>query len=74
MVDNFVGDAQKFSIPTKGPGGVIVRQSDLYQLEGSLRGKPGIFEWVVDQGAVTHRRFISRGQVTGFPNQVPGAK
>jgi hypothetical protein len=71
MVDNYVGGATKFSIPTKGLGGTVVRQSDLYQLEGSLNGKQGVFEWIVDQGQVTHRRFIPNGQVTGFPNQVP---
>jgi hypothetical protein len=73
LVDNFVGDARKFSIPTREPGGAIVRQSDLYQLEGSYRGKPGVFEWIVDQGQVTHRRFIPGGTTTGIPNQVPGA-
>lgn len=71
MVDNYVGDAAKFSIPTKGPGGTVVRQSDLYQIGGSLNGKQGVFEWIVDQGQVTHRRFIPNGQVTGFPNQIP---
>jgi hypothetical protein len=74
MADNYVGDATKFSIPTKGPGGVIVRQSDLYQVEGTLNGKPGIFEWIVDQGQVTHRRFIPDGKITGFPNQTPSKR
>ncbi|GHT89132.1 hypothetical protein AGMMS49543_28040 [Betaproteobacteria bacterium] len=55
MVDNYAGNATKFSIPTKGPSGVVIRQSDLYQLEGSLNGKTGVFEWIVDQGQVTHR-------------------
>jgi flagellar biosynthesis/type III secretory pathway protein FliH len=71
IVDNYAGDAAKFDIPTKGPGGQVVRTSELYQLEGSLRGKDGVFEWIVDQGNVTHRRFIPSGNVTGFPNQVP---
>ncbi|MCQ8105009.1 DUF6531 domain-containing protein [Methylomonas sp. SURF-2] len=71
MVDNFVGDATKFSIPTKGPGGLVIRQSELYQVEGGLNSKQGVFEWIVDQGQVTHRRFIPNGQVTGFPNQIP---
>jgi hypothetical protein len=74
LVDDFAVDAQKFRIPTKGPGGVVVRESDLYQLEGSWRGKPGVFEWIVDQGQVTHRRYILGGKVTGLPNQRPGAK
>jgi hypothetical protein len=71
IVDNYVGSATKFEIPTKGPGGAVVRQSDLYQIEGSLNGKPGVFEWIVDQSNVTHRRFIPNGQTTGYPNQVP---
>ena len=29
-------------------------------------------EWIVDQGSMTHRRFIPGGNVTGFPNQIPG--
>ncbi len=70
MVDNYVGDATKFNIPTKGPGGVVVGQSELYQLEGGLNGKQGVFEWIVNQGEVTHRRFIPNGKVTGFANQV----
>lgn len=33
----------------------------------------GIFEWIVDPTeGVTHRRFISGGEITGKPNQVPG--
>jgi hypothetical protein len=70
-VFDYVEDATRFSIPTKGLGGPVVRQSDLYQIEGSLNGKQGVFEWIVDQGKVTHRRFIPNGQVTGFPNQIP---
>ncbi|QFT21483.1 hypothetical protein FIV02_07805 [Pseudomonas sp. THAF187a] len=71
LIDNYAGDAQKFEIPTKGPGGVTVRTSELYQIEGSLNGKDGVFEWIVDQDRVTHRRFIPGGKITGFPNQVP---
>ena len=71
VVDNFATEGSKFSIPTKGPGGVVVRNSDLFQVEGSLNGKSGVFEWIVDQGEMTHRRFISGGKVTGYPNQVP---
>jgi len=77
IVDNFVGDASWFSIPTRGPGGILIEPSDLYQLEGSLNGKAGIFEWIVDRGKVTHRRFISTGIISGLPNQNPkliGAK
>lgn len=71
LVDNFSGSGQVFSIPTKGPGGVVVRQSDLHQVTGSLNGGDGVFEWIVDVDEITHRRFIPGGTVTGFPNQVP---
>lgn len=71
VVDNFATEGSKFSIPTKGPGGVVVRNSELFQVEGSLNGKSGVFEWIVDQGEMTHRRFIPGGKVTGYPNQVP---
>jgi hypothetical protein len=71
IIDNYAGDATKFDIPTKGPGGKVVRTSELRQLEGSNNGVDGVFEWIVDQGNVTHRRFIPGGKVTGYPNQVP---
>ena len=71
MVENYVGDAANFSIPTKGIDGIVTRQSELYQVEGGLNSKQGIFEWIVDQNQVTHRRFIPNGKITGFPNQIP---
>lgn len=71
VVDNFASAAVGFKIPTKGPGGTVVRDSDLYQVEGGLRNQSGIFEWIVDQGQVTHRRFIPGGVITGTPNQIP---
>ena len=74
LVDNFASEAKQFKIPTRGPGGKIVRESELSQVEGSLNGRDGVFEWVVDEGRVTHRRFIPGGTVTGKPNQIPGAK
>lgn len=72
LVDNFARDAKRFEIPTRGPGGQVVRKSELFQVEGSLQGRSGVFEWIVDQDKITHRRFIPGGTVTGFPNQVPG--
>ena len=69
--DNYAGDAAKFEIPTKGAGGKVVRVSELRQIEGSNNGVGGVFEWIVDGGNVTHRRFIPGGKVTGLPNQIP---
>lgn len=46
----------------------------LYQLEDSLNGKQGIFEWIVDSKpakGVTHRRFIEGVGITGKPNARP---
>ena len=72
IVDNYAGDASKFEIPTKGPGGTVVRTSELSQIEGSLNGKEGVFEWVVDQGKVTHRRFIPGGKLQDTPIKCQG--
>jgi RHS repeat-associated protein len=73
FIDNFAGDGSRFSIPTAGPGGTVSRYSDLYQLEGTnVDGAHGVFEWIVDRGVVTHRRFIAGGKVCGYPNQKPG--
>ena len=71
IIDNYAGDAARFDIPTKGPGGKVVRTSELRQIKGSNNGVEGIFEWVIDQGNVTHRRFIPNGAITGLPNQIP---
>jgi hypothetical protein len=71
IIDNYAGVAAKFDIPTKGPGGKVVRTSELRQIQGSNNGADGVFEWIVDQGNVTHRRFIPGGTVTGLPNQIP---
>ena len=60
IVDNYIGDATKFDLPDG---------AKLYQLEGSNQGRPGIFEWILNNGKVTHRRFIPGGRITGRPNQ-----
>lgn len=69
IIDNYAGDATKF--PLKGGDGV---NRSLYQLEGSLNGKKGIFEWIIDPDpakGVTHRRFIENVGITGKPNARP---
>lgn len=72
IVDNYAGYASRFTI-TGGDG----KERMLLQLEGSLNGVPGVFEWIVDPDpsrGVTHRRFISHGIITGKPNQRPSAE
>ena len=65
-VDNAA--AQEFTIT--GGDGV---DRDLYQVQGELNGKPGIYEWIVDRSGseplITHQRFIPGGRITGGPNQ-----
>ncbi|HET8730084.1 MAG TPA: hemagglutinin repeat-containing protein, partial [Moraxellaceae bacterium] len=58
LVDNYAGYAQKFELPNG---------ATLYQLEGSLRGVSGRFDWIVDPkfGGVTHRQFVTDGIITG---------
>ena len=64
IVDNYAGKAKTFSL--KGGDG---KERQLYQIKGSLRGKKGIFEWILDEDmGVTHRRFIPNGKITGKPN------
>jgi len=67
VVDNFAHLATEFKLPKKGPGGVIVGEVKLYQLEGSLNGKSGVFEWITDGDNVTHRFFKKGGVVNGIP-------
>lgn len=64
IVDNYVGSAQVF--PLRGGDG---RDRLLYQIQGSLNGQSGIFEWIYDfVEGVTHRLFIPNGRITGKPN------
>ena len=64
IVDNYVGNAKTFTL--KGGDG---KTRTLYQVQGSLNGKKGIFEWIYDSNkGVTHRRFIPNGKITGRPN------
>ncbi|HTN46308.1 MAG TPA: FG-GAP-like repeat-containing protein [Flavipsychrobacter sp.] len=65
MVENYVSGAEKYSI--LGNDGV---QRTLYKVDGSYRGVNGVFEWIVENGLVTHRTFIPSGTATNpFPNQ-----
>lgn len=64
IVDNYANKGKAFTL--KGADGKTRR---LYQVEGSLNGKDGIFEWIYEKNkGVTHRRFIPNGKITGKPN------
>ena len=57
IVDNYAGYA------TQTP----LNNATLYQLEGSLNGVTGRFEWITQYGNVTHRMFIQNGTMNGVP-------
>ncbi len=59
IVDNYANSAQAFYL---NDGAV------LYQVEGSYNGINGVFEWIVDKGYITHRRFKAGGYINGFSN------
>lgn len=58
IVDNYAGDAQQFPLQNG---------ATLYQVEGSYNGVAGRFEWIIQNGNVTHRMFIQGGSVNGVP-------
>ena len=57
IVDNYAGYA------TKSP----INNGTLYQIEGSLNGTVGRFEWIVQDQQVTHRMFVPGGGINGIP-------
>ena len=63
-------NATTFTIPfiaplfdTKFP----IKNGELYQVEGSLNGVNGRFEWITQDGFVTHRMFVKNGKINGVP-------
>jgi uncharacterized protein YukE len=60
IIDNYAGVGSQFTLPN----GAV-----LYQVQGSLAGVSGRFEWIVDRGAVTHRMFVKGGLINGVPIQ-----
>ena len=44
-----------------------IYNATLYQLDGSLNGVAGRFEWIIQDGNVTHRMFIQNGTMNGVP-------
>lgn len=57
IVDNYAGYAEKTSLGN----------ATLYQIDGALNGVDGRFEWIIQDGEVTHRMFITNGTVNGVP-------
>ncbi|EKN5148272.1 VENN motif pre-toxin domain-containing protein [Yersinia enterocolitica] len=62
IVDNYAGSATTTNLNNG---------ATLYQLEGSLNGVAGRFEWIVDPklGGVSHRMFVSEGKINGVPSK-----
>jgi len=58
IVDNYAGNAARTNL---GNNAV------LYQLDGSLNGTAGRFEWITQNGATTHRMFVPGGTMNGVP-------
>ena len=49
-----------------------INNGTLYQLEGTLNGVHGRFEWIIDStgeyaGQVSHRFFVAGGKINGVP-------
>ena len=57
VVNNYAGYA------TKTP----ISNGTLYQLQGSLNGVSGRFEWIIQNQQVTHRMFVAGGGINGIP-------
>ena len=57
MVDNYAGYAKQTDLGN----------ATLYQLDGALNGVAGRFEWIIQDGKVTHRMFIEGGTMNGVP-------
>lgn len=71
VIDNFARYAQKFTLDNDYDCKTLGIVKEFYQIEGSLNGKVGVFEWIVDprpEKGVTHRFFYKNGTITGKPN------
>ncbi|MEF9956287.1 MAG: VENN motif pre-toxin domain-containing protein [Acinetobacter sp.] len=62
IIDNFAGSAHKT---------ILSSGASLYQVEGTLNGVAGRFEWIIDPklGGVSHRMFVKNGKITGVPTK-----
>lgn len=62
IIDNYAGQATKTTLNNG---------ATLHQLEGSLNGVSGRFEWIVDPklGGVSHRMFVPNGTINGIPSK-----
>ena len=62
IVDNYSGTGSRFVIA----GGDGVTRS-LYQVQGTLNGVSGRFEWLLEGSKIVHRMFIPNGTINGIP-------
>ncbi|MBQ7362822.1 MAG: hypothetical protein IJW48_00055 [Clostridia bacterium] len=58
IVDNYAGYATKFNI----------KNGTLYQIKGAYRGVDGRFEWIKQNGYITHRMFVEEGGNQWYTN------
>ncbi len=66
VVDDIATKGRFFTI--KGADRVL---RNLTQMEGTVNGQKGIFEWIINENnQLSHQRFIPGGKITGYPNQV----
>ncbi len=58
-IDGMSYDAAEFSVPN----GIM------YQIEGSVNDISGRYEWIIENGYITHRFFVEGGTINGIPNK-----
>lgn len=73
IIDNYAQYAKKFDLPDRDVAKLPGLKKSLYQIEGSLDGIDGVFEWIVEwwpnkESVVSHRYFLKNGKITGIPN------
>jgi len=62
IIKNYGSSAFEFNIVGKDK---VTRQ--LYQILGSLNGTSGRFEWIMENGQITHQQFVRGGTINGIP-------
>lgn len=60
IADNYAGDAARTNLGNN---------TTLHQIEGSLNGANGRFEWITQDGNTTYRMFVPGGTMNGVPKK-----